>query len=518
MSGSLLKSTTVVSTMTLLSRVLGLVRDVLFATLGGAGAAMDAFLVAFKIPNFMRRLFAEGAFTQAFVPVFAEYRQQGDEDELKRVTSQVAGTLGGVLILVTLFAELFTPLLATPFAAGFLDDPEKFDQTVTFLRITFPYLLFISLVSLCAGILNSYGRFMAAAFAPVLLNVCLISAAVIGSAYMELPQLALAWGVFVAGLLQLAFLWWRVIKLGFVVKPSWAWGSKPVRKILRLMAPAAFGSSIAQINLLLDTMIATFLFSGSVSWLYYSDRLMEFPLGVLAIAIATVILPRLSQQHASKSLDDFRKTLDWALRIVAVLIVPAAAGLFVLAGPLVATLFQYGEFTAADALASRASLMAYSIGLLGFTAVKVLVPGFFARQDTRTPVKIGLIAMGFNMLFNLALVLPLVWAGWQYPHVGLALATSLGAILNASLLAITLRRQGILRWQPGWTLLLLRILIANVVMVALLLWLHGTMQSWFDADMGLRLARLLVAVVAAIVAYVAVLFATGLRPRQLRLT
>ncbi len=515
MSRRLLKSTAVVSGATFGSRILGFVRDVLLAQLFGAGSATDAFFVAFKIPNFMRRLFAEGAFSQAFVPVLSEYKSQREHAEVRRLVSAVSGTLGAILLLLTLAAVLGAGGLVWLFAPGFGDQPEKFALTTELLRITFPYLLLISLTALAGGILNSYGRFAPPAIAPIWLNIALIAAALVFAPMFAQPVEALAWGVFVAGLLQLASLLPGLWRLGLLPRPSWGWRDSGVRRILKLMLPAIFGSSVAQINLLLDTIIASFLISGSVSWLYYSDRMVEFPLGVFGIALATVILPSLSQKHAEADPRAFARTLDWGLRWVLLIGAPAALGLILLSGPILSTLFQYGAFGGHDVAMARLSLMAYGLGLLGFMLVKVLAPGYFARQDTRTPVRIGIIAMVANMGMNLAFVVPLAMAGVEGPHAGLALATSLSAFINAALLFRGLRREGAYVAEPGWGGFALRLLVANLLL-GLLLWLATPpLEAWVAAGLSERASWLAGLIGAAALTYFAALWLLGLRPSAL---
>ncbi len=515
MSRRLLKSTAVVSGATFGSRILGFVRDVLFAQLFGAGAATDAFFVAFKIPNFMRRLFAEGAFSQAFVPVLSEYKSQREQAEVRSLVAAVSGTLGSFLLLLTLAAIAGAAGLVWVFAPGFSDQPEKFALTTELLRITFPYLLLISLTALAGGILNSYGRFAPPAIAPIWLNISLIAAAVVFAPMFDQPMEALAWGVFAAGLLQLASLMPGLWRLGLLPRPRWGWRDSGVRRVLKLMLPAIFGSSVAQINLLLDTIIASFLISGSVSWLYYSDRMVEFPLGVFGIALATVILPSLSQRHAEADPQAFSRTLDWGLRWVLLIGAPAAVGLILLSGPILSTLFQYGAFDGHDVAMARLSLMAYGLGLLGFMLVKVLAPGYFARQDTRTPVRIGVIAMVANMAMNLVFVVPLAMAGVEGPHAGLALATSLSAFINAGLLFRGLRREGTYRAEPGWGDFTLRLLAANVLL-ALLLWQASPpLEAWVAAGLGERASWLAGLIAAAALLYFTSLWLLGLRPAAL---
>lgn len=514
MSRRLLKSTITVSAMTTLSRVLGLVRDVVFANFLGAGGTTDAFFVAFKIPNFLRRLFAEGAFSQAFVPVLTEYKTHRSEEEVRSLIQNVAGTLGGILFLLTVLAALAAPGLVMVFAPGFIDEPERFDLTAEMLRITFPYLFFISLTALSGSILNAYGRFAVAAFTPVFLNVVLIGAVIWFAPQFEKPVVALAWGVFVAGIVQLLFQLPFLKRLGKLVWPKWGWRDEGVRRIGKLMLPAIFGSSVAQINLLFDTIIASFLVAGSVSWLYYSDRLVEFPLGVFGIALATVILPSLSQKHADSNPADFSRTLDWALRWVLLIGTPAMVGLFILSGPMLVTLFYYGAFDIQDVDMARLSLMAYSLGLLGFIGVKVLAPGYFARQDTKTPVRIGIIAMVSNMVLNVLFVVPMVMMGIEGPHSGLALATACSAFINAGLLFRGLRREGVLQLQPGWGLLFVRVLVASAAMAALLVWGAGDLAHWMQWGLWERVGYLLMWVVLGKGVYFGLLVVMGVRLRE----
>ncbi len=517
----LLQSTGVVGGMTLLSRVLGLVRDVVFARFFGAGIVMDAFFVAFKIPNIFRRFFAEGAFSQAFVPVFTEYDQHRSRAEVQELVDRVSGTLGLVLFAVTLLGVLAAPVLIALFAPGFIAGgaagTERYALAVAMLRLTFPYLLFISLTALAGGILNTYQRFAAPAFAPVLLNLCLILFAVTVAPRAANPGIALATGVFVAGLAQLLFMLPFLLRLKILPRPRWGWQHAGVRRVMRLMVPVIFGASVAQVNILFDTLIASFLATGSISWLYYSDRLMEFPLGVFGIALATVILPNLSRHAAARSAGDFAATLDWAVRLVALIALPATVGLAVLAGPLLATIFFGGAFSAADVAMARISLVAYALGLSGFILVKVLAPGFFARQDTRTPVRIGVLALLVNMGLNLLLVLPWLHFGLPGPHAGLALATSLAAFLNAGLLWRRLVRDGVWQERPGWGRLGLQIGLACSLMAALLAWLVPDTAAWLQAGLGQRCVWLALAVFGGAAVYALALLATGLRPAQLLL-
>lgn len=507
---SLLKSGAIVGVMTMLSRVLGLLRDIVFAGYFGASGSADAFFVAFKIPNFLRRLFAEGAFSQAFVPVLSEYRSQRDLAAVQALVHRVAGVLGSTLICITLLAVLAAPLLTALFAPGFyMAGGEKYQLATDMLRITFPYLLLISLTAFAGAILNSYERFAVPAFTPVLLNITLIGAAVFMSPLFDPPVLALAWGVLIAGGIQLLFQMPFLLRLKLLPKPVVDWRDPGVRRILKLMLPALFGVSVVQINLLLDTVLASFLQTGSVSWLYYSDRLSELPLGVFGIAIATVILPSLSRKHAEKSADHFAQTLDWAVRMVLLIGVPAALALFFLAEPMLTTLFHYGELTDFDIQMASISLRAYACGLLAFMLIKVLATGYFSRQDTKTPVKIGIWAAVANMVFNLILIGPLA-------HVGLAAATSMSAWLNAGLLFIGLLRLGVMRRQSGWGRLGLQIVVANLAMLAVLHYLVADSQQWLGWGAVDRAVQMAILVLAGGLSYLMVMILLGLRPRHLR--
>ncbi len=502
--------------MTMLSRVLGLARDIILATLFGASGGTDAFFVAFKIPNFMRRLFAEGAFSQAFVPVLSEYKETRSRESLEDLINHVAGTLGSILIIMSLVGSLAAPLLVYLFAPGFTDEPLRYSLTRDMLVITFPYIFFIAMTAFAGGILNSFNKFAAPAFTPVLLNLCLIGAAIWASPLFERPVMALAWGVALAGFVQLAFQIPFLAQLKLLPRPQFKRGHEGVKKISKLMIPAIIGSSVAQINLLLDTIIASFLVAGSVSWLYYSDRLVEFPLGIFGIALATVILPSLSKQHAQQSSQAFNQTLDWALKLTSLIALPAALGLFLLAAPLLSSLFSYGEFDLHDSRMSSLSLMAYAIGLPAFIVIKILAPGYYARQDTKTPVKIGITAMIANMGLNIAFVLPMLMWDFEAPHVGLALATSGSAYLNAFLLYRGLKKQGIYQPQVGWLKLGLRLLIANASMALFLIYATPSLTEWDQWLLLDRLSALLGLIALSIIIYTASLFLSGFRPIQLR--
>lgn len=511
MSLQLFKSTSVVGSMTLLSRISGLLRDVVFANLLGDRAVADIFFVAFRIPNFFRRMTGEGAFSAAFVPVFTDFRHHRSEEENRRFVQLVAGRFGLVLIGLALLGVVGAPWLVKLLAFGFQDDPAKFALTVAATRITFPYIFFISLVAMSAAMLNTCGRFAIPAATPVLLNFCLIGAALVLVPLVSSEPIALAIGVLVAGLVQFLFQLPFLKQQGLPIKPRLrgtpadASALKGASQVFRLMVPAMFGGSVSQLNVLINTLLASFMATGSISWLYYSDRLMEFPVGVFGIALSTVILPDLSRKHASGAADDFSRTLDLGIRWVCLVCVPATVALIILAVPLIATIFFHGDFTANGVFRSADSLIAYSLGLLPIVLVKVLAPGFFARKDTRTPVRIGIIAVAINIVISLLLFYPL-------QHVGLALATSVAALFNAALLYSGLKKQRVLVLQPGWPGLLARTACATLVMGALLWWGGGTGASWIEQSVMQRILRLTLWVMAGGASYVVTLYLCGLRP------
>jgi putative peptidoglycan lipid II flippase len=514
-SPKLVRSSAVVGSATMVSRLMGLLRDVVLANLIGANGNADAFFVAFKIPNFLRRLFAEGAFAQAFVPVLADTREKGGFAAVRELVDRVAGVLGGTLLLLTVLAIMASPVVATIFAPGFLRDPAKLALTGDLIKLTFPYLLLISLTGFAGAILNSYQRFAIPALTPVLLNLCLIASALWFAPHFEEPVVALALGVLVAGFAQLLFQVPALAGIGLVPRPRWAPRHEGVKRILLLMIPALFGVSVSQINLLLDTVLASLLPTGSVSWLYYSDRLTELPLGVFAIAIATVILPTLSGQRARADDPAFANTLAWAIRSVLLIAIPATLALAVLAEPVLATLFQYGAFSEGDRMMAAASLRAYTLGLGAFMLIKVLAPGFYAREDMRTPVRIGIIAMGANMILNVAFVLPLMW-WFNLGHVGLALATSVSAWLNAMLLFRGLRRDAVL---PENLLLLkwiMQIGVASAAMIVVLLWMMPEGALWAGWSWWQRASQLGVLCVSGLVVFAASLLLSGVRAADLR--
>lgn len=493
--------------MTMISRVLGFVRDVIIARYFGASMGADAFFVAFKIPNFFRRLFAEGAFSQAFVPVLAEAKEKRGKQAVKHLVNAISFRLGGILLLLTAFGVFGSSLWMMVFAPGFIDDPVKFNLASDMLSITFPYLLLISLVAFSSAIMNTYNQFAVPAFTPVFLNLVLISFAVWVAPLLDVPVMALAWGVLVAGVVQLLFHLPFLYKLGLLPHPSKE-TDPGVGEVKRLMLPALFGVSVAQINLLIDTVLASFLVTGSVSWLYYSDRLMEFPLGVFGVALATVVLPGLSKKAANENWEGFREDIDSALRLVLIIGLPATLGLLLLAEPLIVSLFHYGAFTDRDVTMSGMSLMAYSFGLLGFILVKILAPAFYSRKDMKTPVKVAVVALVTNTVLNLILIGP-------FAHVGLAAATTVSAFVNAGMLYWYLRKQQVFTPLAGWSKLIFQVLVANLLLVGFLLWLSPATSSWLAFDAWQRMAWLGGLVVGAIVLYGIALVALGLNPKKL---
>ncbi|EGR9013843.1 murein biosynthesis integral membrane protein MurJ [Vibrio parahaemolyticus] len=516
MSKRLLKSGMIVSAMTLISRVLGLVRDVVVANLMGAGASADVFFFANKIPNFLRRLFAEGAFSQAFVPVLTENHAQGDMDKTRELIARAAGTLGVIVSIVTVLGVLGSGVVTALFGFGWFLDwmhggpaAEKFELASLMLKITFPYLWFITFVALSGAILNTLGKFAVSSFTPVFLNVMIILAAWFISPQMSQPEIGLAIGVFLGGLVQFLFQIPFLIKAGVMVKPKWGWRDPGVVKIRTLMIPALFGVSVSQINLLFDTFIASFLQTGSISWLYYSDRLLEFPLGLFGIAIATVILPALSRKHVDSQSEGFAHTMDWGVRMVTLLGIPAMLGLMALAKPMLMVLFMRGEFSPQDVHQASLSLLAYASGLLNFMLIKVLAPGYYSRQDTKTPVKYGIIAMVTNMVFNAIFA-------YFYSYVGLAIATALSAFVNMALLYRGLHIAGVYQITKRTVFFIVRLVVAGAAMVAAILWQLEDMSVWLEWSFAHRSGMLGMLIGLGAAVYLAVLFLTGVRLKDLK--
>ncbi len=509
LSRQLIKSTAIVSSLTLISRLLGFVRDMLIARLFGVDITTDAFFVAFKIPNLLRRLFTEGAVSHAVVPLLTQQTRLGNQENLKQFIGKTAGTLIAWAMLFTVFATLLAPIIVLLLAPGFAWQGSQYDLAVAMLKITLPYGLCIAIVAFVGAILNAQNQFVIPALTPVFLNICMIAAALWLTPYMSQPITALAWAVMIAGvvqvLVQLPSLW----RLGLLPKLSICFNDPDVRRLNQLLLPAIFSASVTQINLLLDSLVASFLVSGSVSWLYYSDRLVEFPMGILGIGLATVILPRLSENHAETDAQAFSATLDWGLRWALLVGMPATIGLFVLAEPMISTLFQYNEFTASDVEKAGQSLKAYTVGLLGYLFIKILVPGFTARLDLKTPVRYGMMAMVASLALNV-LAIP-------FAHAGLALATSLGAFINAALLLMKLLQDRIYQPARGWWLLIARLLISSAVMALCLYYFvdNRWWQGWGATERVINLAKW---VGISCVVYVVTLWLSGLRLRHLLLT
>ena len=506
---NLLKTLATVGSMTFASRILGFVRDTLIARVFGAGMATDAFFVAFKIPNLLRRISAEGAFSQAFVPILAEYKKQRTHDETHALINHVATLLGLFLVVVTILGMLAAPWVVQISAPGFAADATKFELTVSLLRVTFPYIFFISLVSLAGGVLNTYGNFSVPAFTPVWLNVAFIIAALFVVPYFGGSVKVLAWAVFVGGILQFLYQIPYLLKIGLIPRYALNLHDEGVWRILKLMGPAIFGVSIAQISLLINTIIASLLVSGSVSWLYYADRLMEFPTGVLGVALGTILLPSLSKSVADKADSEYSQLLDWGLRLTFILALPAAVALAVLATPLVAGLFKYGAFTAHDVQMTRMALIAYSLGLLGLILVKVLAPAFYSRQNIKTPVKIAIFTLISTQLMSLFFVFVL-----KFNHAGLALAIGLGACVNAGLLYYHLRKANVFKPQAGWMLFLAKLFIAVTAMAIALYFAAGSDALWLHYKVVPKLLHLLGLLVLGSGIYFCALYLMGIRVKD----
>lgn len=508
---NLLKALATISGLTFLSRILGLVREMLIATIFGAGMMTDAFNVAFRLPNLLRRLFAEGAFSQAFVPIVSEYKNRHGEAHAHTLISHVATLLGLAVLLVTLLGVIGAPWVIRATAGGFVAQPEKFATTVALTRITFPYIFFMALVALSAGVLNTWSRFSIPAVTPVLLNVAMIAAALIAAPWFAQPIQALAWGAFVGGALQLAIQVPALLRIGMLPRFSLDWSDPGVRRILKLMGPATLGVSVAQISLLINTAFASWLPTGSVSWLNYADRLMEFPSGILGVALGTILLPGLSKLNADANAQEFSALLDWGLRLALLLTLPAALALCVLSVPLTSTLFQHGAFKAMDVLQTRQALIAYSVGLSGLILVKILAPAFYSRQDIRTPLKFALISLTATQLMNVLFVLL-----GPMRHAGLALSIGLAASLNAFLLFRGLRRRGAYVPQPGWPRFIAKLVLAMAIMGAVLWIAMGSEATWLAARSSQRLLWLSGLVVAGAASYFGVLYVLGFRLKDFR--
>lgn len=535
MSKGLLRSASIFSIMTLISRVSGVVRDQVYAMQFGANPAMDAFLVAFRIPNFMRRISAEGSFSMAFVPVLQEYRAKATPAEVKDLVDKVAGTLMAALLVMTALGILGAPWVMRLFAPGFVPGSEQFALATELLQITFPYILFISAASMVGGILNSFSKFAIPALSPVLMNLAMIGAALGLAPMFEVPVKALAWGVFASGILQLVFQLPSLAKLGLLPRPRWGAAHAGVRKIMKLMVPTLFGSSVAQVNLLLNTVVATFLFAGSVTWLYYTDRLLEFPLGMFGVAIGTVILPHLAKLHATEDRAGYSKGLDWGFQLCLLIGVPACVGLILCGKGVLAALFMYGKFTEMDLRMTTLSLMCQSIAIPAFLLVKVLAPAFYSRQDTRTPVKAALGSIAVNMLTLAALVLSIMYftdigrqamashaslfdAVGTIPgmHAAMAAAIAVAGWANALQLGWYLRRARIYSPAAGWGRFVRQIVLATIAMTVVTGALAWVWNDWSQWNAVGRAWRLVTMVGAGGLTYLGMLYLQGIRPGHLR--
>ncbi|HBD7244540.1 TPA: murein biosynthesis integral membrane protein MurJ [Legionella pneumophila] len=506
---SLIRSTSLVSLMTFISRIVGFARDMVLANFFGAQAGMDAFFVAFRIPNFMRRLFAEGAFSQAFVPVLAEYQKTRSAEDVRTFIARISGYLSSILTLVTVVGIVASPVIIFLFAPGFHHDSVRAELATQMLRITFPYLMLISLTAMAGAILNTYGYFGVPAFTPVLLNISMILAAVYLCPNLPQPVVGLAWGVLIAGIVQLVFQLPFLYQRHLLIRPRVVRDDPGVNKVLKLMIPALFGVSIAQLNLMTDSIFASFLKVGSVSWLYYTDRLTDFPLGVFGVAIATVILPHLSRKHTEQNINQYSRALDWGLRSILLIGIPAGLGLSFFALPLIASCFAYGKFTAYDLLQTQKSLITLAMGVPAFMVVKVLASGFYARQDISTPVKVGAIAMVVNTLLCFVFV-------WHLAHAGLTLASALAGYVNCVILLFLLIKRGLFKPSPGWLKYSMQLLIANFAIGVYLYFMSGTATYWLGFSPLMRLSLLLAHVFVTVVIYLLVLGIIGLRPSHFR--
>lgn len=506
---SLLRSTSLVSLMTFLSRIMGFARDMVIAQLFGAAAGMDAFYVAFKIPNFMRRLFAEGSFSQAFVPVLSEYQQTRSIEDVRTFLARIAGTLSTILMLVTVVGIVAAPIIIRIFAPGFGADSERFALASSMLQLTFPYLMLISLTGMAGAILNTYGYFGVPAFTPVFLNISMIGCALYLSPHFAIPVVGLAWGVLIAGIVQLAFQIPFLYRRNLLIKPQLKRKDEGVSRVMQLMLPSLFGVSVAQINLLIDTVFASFLPIGSVTWLYFTDRLVDFPLGVFGVAIATVILPHLSRRKAAQNTEHFSQALDWGMRLLLLIGIPAGIGLAVFAMPAIATCFAYGKYSAWDVVQTQRSLITLGIGVPGFMLAKVLASGFYACQNIKTPVKVGVLSMVVNSLLCALLIRPMA-------HAGLTLASSIASYVNCAVLLVLLVRRKIFHLQPGWGRYLLQLLVANTAVVIYLMVIKADLSIWMEWTRFVRLGWLLGHVTVAAIIYLLTLGICGLRISQFR--
>jgi len=516
---SLFKSASIVSLLTLVSRITGLVRELLIASTFGANAMTDAFNVAFRIPNLFRRFFGEGAFSQAFVPVLAASKAQHGEAATHTVINHAATVLTWALLVLSVIGVAAAPALVWAMASGLQQDPRGFEVAIVMTRWMFPYIAFMSLVALAAGVLNTWKHFAVPAVTPVLLNLCMIAAAWLGAPWFKTlglePIYALAGGVLLGGVLQLGVQWWALKKLGLApaIGLRWrvlraAWADPATKNILRLMGPALLGVSVAHISMLINTQIASHLAPGSVSWITYADRLMEFPTAMLGVAMGVVLMPQLAGARAAGDAARYSAMLDWGLRLVVLLAVPCAVALIVFPMPLVAVLYHYGAMTDLDVQKITYALMGWGVGLVGIVAIKVLAPGYYANQDTKTPVTIAVAVLVITQLLNIALV-PL------FAHAALTLSIGIGAMINASWLLVGLMRRGSYKPEPGWGAFVLQVIAACALLAVFLMWANSAF-AWTQmrSESFKRIWLLALVLIGAGAIYFVAIWAAGLKLRQ----
>ena len=492
--------------MTLLSRITGLLRETIKATAFGAGLQMDAFEAAFRLPNLLRRLFAEGAFSQAFVPILAEYRRKRGAEATRDLVGNVGTLLAIALVVLSIAGSLAAPWLVYLLAGGFARTPGKVELTADMIRIVFPYILFVSLVSLAGGVLNVFRRFAIPAFTPVMLNLSVIGAAIFLARWFDPPILALAWGVAIGGVAQLVLQVRPLLAIGMLPRPLFAWRDEGMRRVLIAMGPAVIGVSAAQISALINTQLAALLGDGRISWITYADRLMEFPSALLGVALGTILLPSLAQHHSDADSEQYSALLDWGLRLAVVLALPAAVALAILALPLVSTLYQYGRFTVNDVVQTELALLGYTIGLPALIFVKILAPGFYARQVMGTPVKIAFATVLITQACAVLFAWPL-----GLEQAGLTLATSVGACFNASLLFWLLLRKRFYQPRPGWLRFFVKVCVAVALLAITIAVARGPGATWLAAGVAYKMGRLGLVVVAGACVYFGALYALGFR-------
>ena len=512
----LLNSTIIVSSMTLISRIFGMLRDIIFARFFGVSVIMDAFIVANRIPNMLRRFFGEGAFNQGFVPVISSYKENKNHKEVKVLVDSVAGTLGLILFIVSLIGVIFSPIFISIVAPGFIGEDGRFDLSALMLKFTFPYLMFISLTAFSGSLLNTYGKFAVPAITPVILNIVLIIFVVVISPKLNEPGMSLAYGVFFAGLIQLFFQLPFLSKINLIPRPRWNYHHEGIKRITNLMGPALFGSSVSQVNILVSGIIASLIGTGKISLLYYSDRIMELPLSLFGIAIATVTLPYLSRLYSRNLIDKFSDALYWSIKIALIFIIPASVGIFILAEPIIAVIYFGGAFDQIDVRLTSLSLSIFSIGLIGFSFVKILSPAYFAREDTKTPVKIGIICVAINLILGSGFVFYLQKINFEATHVGLASSISIAALMNAGLLFLGLKRNKILNNFKTSKIFFIKLCLANIVMLAFLVYTKQSLIWWLAMHAMERAIWLLMIILASMFLYFVTLSILGIKIKELK--